>query len=40
MLCDSTAPVESGKRIPTPMAMLADSVEMIDSDEDGIVFKY
>jgi len=27
-------------RIPTPMAMLADRVDVIDSDDDGIVFKY
>ena len=29
-----------GHRIPTPMSMLADSVDVIDSDDDGIVFKY
>jgi len=29
-----------GNRIPTPMSMLADSVHVIDSDDDGIVFKY
>ena len=29
-----------GNFIPTPMAMLADRVDIIDSDEDGIVFKY
>jgi hypothetical protein len=29
-----------GNRIPTPMTMLATSVDVIDSDEDGIVFKY
>jgi hypothetical protein len=27
-------------RIPTPMAMLADRVDVIDSDDDGIVFKH
>ena len=26
--------------IPTPMAMLADNVDVIDNDDDGIVFKY
>ena len=29
-----------GSRIPTPMTMLSDSVDVIDSDGDGIVFKY
>jgi len=29
-----------GSRIPTPMTMLADSVDVIDSDDAGIVFKY
>ena len=29
-----------GNFIPTPMAMLADRVDIIDSDDDGIVFKY
>ena len=29
-----------GSRIPTPMTMLSSTVDVIDSDEDGIVFKY
>lgn len=29
-----------GNFIPTPMAMSADKVDVIDSDDDGIVFKY
>lgn len=29
-----------GNRIPTPMQMLADSVDIIDSDDEGIVLKY
>ena len=29
-----------GNYIPTPMAMLADRVDVIDSDHDGIVFKH
>jgi hypothetical protein len=29
-----------GHRIPTPMSMLADSVDVIDSDADGIIFKH
>jgi hypothetical protein len=29
-----------GNSIPTPMTMLADSVDVIDSDGDGIVFKH
>ena len=29
-----------GNRIPTPMQMLADSVEIIDSDDEGIVLKH
>ena len=29
-----------GNTIPTPMGMLADSVDVIESDNDGIVFKY
>jgi len=28
-----------GSRIPTPMTMLADTVDVIESDDDGIVFK-
>ena len=29
-----------GSRIPIPMTMLSSTVDVIDSDEDGIVFKY
>ena len=29
-----------GDTIPTPMSMLADSVDVIESDDEGIVFKY
>tara|TARA_R100001015_G_scaffold17578_1_gene9788 strand:- start:1041 stop:1793 length:753 start_codon:yes stop_codon:yes gene_type:complete len=29
-----------GNTIPTPMSMLADSVDVIESDDEGIVFKY
>jgi|TARA_B110000444_G_C18834732_1_gene595307 hypothetical protein len=29
-----------GSFIPTPMAMLADSVHILDSDDDGVVFKH
>ena len=29
-----------GNFIPTPMAMLSDRVDVIDSDHDGIVFRY
>ena len=29
-----------GNSIPTPMQMLADSVDIIDSDDEGIVLKY
>lgn len=29
-----------GNFIPTPMSMLADTVDVIDSDDDGIVFKH
>jgi len=29
-----------GNYIPTPMAMLADRVDVIDSDHEGIVFKH
>jgi hypothetical protein len=32
--------LNSHSRIPTPMAMLGDRVDVIDSDDDGIVFKY
>ena len=29
-----------GNRIPTPMSMLADSVDVLESDSDGIIFKH
>ena len=29
-----------GNFVPTPMAMLADRVDVIDSDDDGIVFRH
>ena len=29
-----------GNTIPTPMSMLADSVDVIESDDEGIIFKY
>ena len=32
--------LNTSDRIPTPMLMLADSVDVIDSDDDGIVYRH